>query len=862
MTEKLKTKTTWVKSTDFLAGLALFFASIFFFYDLFDGKYLLTERDLGPYFIPPRSFWVESIKNGDFPLWNPYQFSGQPFFANPQHGMLYPLNGLFFLFPFDLAFNAIIVLHFFLGGLFTYLFLKDLKVNPSTSQPKEGLLRVDPERCIPALPSNTGGGAVERVNSTGALISGLIFMLSGYILSVHSLLTILLSSAWTPLIMMFFRRAISGNGFKNEIITSILITISFLGGGIEIVYGNFFILLMMVIFSPSAHSSPLHGVIPVEAGIQKNTGFRVLPGMTKCIRLMSPCIKGMRSLIVVFILFLFLSAIQLIPFLELFHHSIRGNGISYHEATIWSFAPKDILLFFLPDAYGYFLDMKKYWINQCWFKTLYTGGLPFLLSSYFFIFGKDRKLYFVLMLFSLFLSLGIYNPLYTFVFKYVPFFNGIRYPAKFLYIFILVLSITAGLGFQRLIEILKGSESKRLKSFFTIFLIICGLFLLLLVLGHRELEHFLTVRGFDFPQFNHLSVNLFHIKRFFFYLVLFSLLIRIGVEVKWKGWAKILLILFLTTDLFGNMGFYGKERTSNYFQKTKILEMISSDRDRFRVFSTAKTISQDTTVLIGDPSALSIFKEKHLPSMNLFYRLHDIWGIDVIRLKRMDDLYKAFIGTPSISSTNLINLYGVKYIISVTPLEENHQFELIYARIEGLQGQKEDLLKENTIKLYKNQGPILRGWLVKDFKVMDSDDMLSKMTSKDFHPDREVLFEEEPKFNPPSRHLEGGGERMEKGVGIISESNNKLRLHVETPENTFLVLNDTYFPGWKAYVNGKKTKIYRADYAFRAIPLNAGTHQVEFIYDPMSFKLGAGVTLLGILGCIGLGCIARRKRKA
>ena len=66
-------------------------------------------------------------------------------------------------------------------------------------------------------------------------------------------------------------------------------------------------------------------------------------------------------------------------------YSIRGNGISYQEATIWSFAPKDALLFFLPDAYGYFLDMKKYWITQCWLKTLYTGGLPFILSLIFFL---------------------------------------------------------------------------------------------------------------------------------------------------------------------------------------------------------------------------------------------------------------------------------------------------------------------------------------------------------------------------------------------------------------------------------------------------------------------------------------------
>ena len=68
-----------------------------------------------------------------------------------------------------------------------------------------------------------------------------------------------------------------------------------------------------------------------------------------------------------------------------------------------------------------------------------------------------------------------------------------------------------------------------------------------------------------------------------------------------------------------------------------------------------------------------------------------------------------------------------------------------------------------------------------------------------------------------------------------------------------LVLSDMYYPGWKAFVDGEETKIYRADYTFRAIPLNAGTHQVEFVYDPISFKVGAGVTVLGILGCIGMG---------
>jgi uncharacterized membrane protein YfhO len=86
-----------------------------------------------------------------------------------------------------------------------------------------------------------------------------------------------------------------------------------------------------------------------------------------------------------------------------------------------------------------------------------------------------------------------------------------------------------------------------------------------------------------------------------------------------------------------------------------------------------------------------------------------------------------------------------------------------------------------------------------------------------------------------------------------------LDLQVTAEENSLLVLSDTYYPGWKAFVDGKGTNIYRADYTFRAVPLNAGTHRVRFVYDPMSFKLGAGVTILGILGCIGMGWIGRRR---
>jgi hypothetical protein len=305
------------------------------------------------------------------------------------------------------------------------------------------------------------------------------------------------------------------------------------------------------------------------------------------------------------------------------------------------------------------------------------------------------------------------------------------------------------------------------------------------------------------------------------------------------------------------MGYYGREKTSDYFKKTKSLEMISSDRRDFRVFSTPKTIAFDTPILIGTATYLEFLKEKSMPSFSLVHQFYDIWGMDVIRLKRTEELYKSFTNTSTILATNFLDLYGVKYISSVTPLGKDPRLKLIYARLEGLQGKKKDLLKENTIKLYKYQNALSRGFLVKDFNVVkDPKEILSAMSKKNFDPRKKVFLEEEPKWPVTVSHLYKDS-RLAKHVEFISESNNRLKLLVRTKEKGFFVLSDTYFLGWKVFINGKEGKIYRANYNFRAIPLNAGEYEIQFFYNPIVFKIGIMISLLTLFGIVAY--FVRRK---
>lgn len=77
---------------------------------------------------PWRYLTVEAEKNGQLPLWNPYNFSGTPLLANFQSGVFYPLNIFFFIFPFSTAWSLLIFFQPLLTMIFMYLFLRNLRL--------------------------------------------------------------------------------------------------------------------------------------------------------------------------------------------------------------------------------------------------------------------------------------------------------------------------------------------------------------------------------------------------------------------------------------------------------------------------------------------------------------------------------------------------------------------------------------------------------------------------------------------------------------------------------------------------------------------------------------------------------------
>ncbi len=62
-----------------------------------------------------------------------------------------------------------------------------------------------------------------------------------------------------------------------------------------------------------------------------------------------------------------------------------------------------------------------------------------------------------------------------------------------------------------------------------------------------------------------------------------------------------------------------------------------------------------------------------------------------------------------------------------------------------------------------------------------------------------------------------------------------------------VVVSELFYPGWRATVDGTDTPIYRADHALRAVLVPAGRHSVEMVFDPLSFRVGAVISLATLL---------------
>jgi hypothetical protein len=247
-----------------------------------------------------------------------------------------------------------------------------------------------------------------------------------------------------------------------------------------------------------------------------------------------------------------------------------------------------------------------------------------------------------------------------------------------------------------------------------------------------------------------------------------------------------------------------------------------------------------TQILQGDEEVFRVYNEWRLPgNYGCVYGLEDIWGASPLYVGRYEELvYRLPI-------ERVWQLLNVKYVITwrkaLVP-----ETEVLYEEPKEL-----DTTYVHRLNEY---GP--RAYVVHQVEVIEKDDRVLERMREEFDPRQVVILPHRPDLALPSQA------KGESSVVILERQPERMVLEVDMAANGLLILSEVYYPGWRAYADGEEVPIYRADHVLRAVPLRAGHHRVEMLFDPPWPKVGlavSGVTLLLAAVLIGMA-MARRKK--
>ena len=132
--------------------------------------------------------------------------------------------------------------------------------------------------------------------------------------------------------------------------------------------------------------------------------------------------------------------------------------------------------------------------------------------------------------------------------------------------------------------------------------------------------------------------------------------------------------------------------------------------------------------------------------------------------------------------------------------------------------------------------------------IPDANKQLERLKDASFNPEQAVIVSTQPNLPDP----QNGAAVTNSNVEIVSGGINEITVRADVPGVSVLVLSQTYYPGWKAIVDGKETEVFDANLLLTGVGLGPGAHEVRFVFDPLSFKIGALLSVVSAIMIIAL----------
>jgi uncharacterized membrane protein YfhO len=645
------------------------------------------------------------------------------------------------------------------------------------------------------------------VNRAGAFLASVIFSYNGFFMGhvYAGHLTFVQSYIWIPMIFLCLHKFVNTLHVKHAILAGMFLGIQILAGFPQMA---FYTVLAVILFM----------TLQIAAWLKRGK-------MDSVCRL--AC-----GMVLIVLSGLSLAAIQILPTYEFMQLSSRSGGISYEFATIDSFDPLNFVTFLIPNFFGNPVD-STYWksteVWQFWELGAYAGIGPLLLLG---CVGKGaktrhvRRFFILALLLSLFLSLGQYNPVYRLIY-HLPGFHHFRIPAQILYLYIFSVSILAGMGLDNISELESYSSSYKIILGLGI-LFFAGLVAMLLF--EPSLFFSYVFKLIQRPEFSpdlmtrlHAIVKVSLFTGAGFFVVTAGLIHLIHKRLARHSLAIAIFLAVMTLDLWTFSNVLIKTTDLSLDQKKMaLLNGLNSDLDIHRI---------------------AVMNDSRVPNDGLVYRYQDIQGYDPLILKRYLSYINRSQNTPQCAEA--VNVEHVRDL-------DNHLIRMLNVKY----------AISNHTGLLKTSDPLPRAYIVHKAITLSSTKLLDFMMSDDFDPRQMVAFEDlqqKEAFSLSPRAAFGLGENgspecsMTDGTEycrVKAYKNEEIALSATMNHDGYLVLSEINYPGWVAYVNGRKRPLLTGNYIFRVLPLPKGNHDIVMRFEPRSFRVGI------IISAVTLCCFA------
>lgn len=807
---------------DLPALAALIAALLVVFWKVVFTPAMFFYRDIFAYTYPHARFIHESLRSGELPYWNPYLHFGSPVLSNPNFLFFYPSTFLQALFPVDFAFTMHFVGHLGLAGVGTYFLAR----------------RWSQSHCA-------------------ALFAGVVFMLSGPVLSLGNFYNQVAASAWIPWALLAADRAARARSLRPWVELTVVFAVQYLAGEPFTSVATILLSFAYALFCSGGFRHPLAA-----------ESRRVVAGFAASVALTVALVS-----------------IQLLPALDLLRNSRRGiEGLPFNETTSWSFHPLALLDTLVPDFFGSALHAPTLWSlvlscrNMPYFPSIFLGFIPvfFALAGWALAKEPRRKFVAVAALGLLVLSFGRFTPVFALAYLLVPPLSLVRFPIKLLVPAVLMIALLAGWGLDALRRWPMTPQEQPARKLVVPLAVFCAL------VGMAWLASFLIPRLLTEPaawilqrtnemflrgpagvlseaQVASAAESFLRLLQIHFPglagFALGGIVLVVGLKQR-NPWAHrvlpIIAGLAVCQLAWENSRVNPTVPKSFYTYHPPVLQHLNASETSGRV----AFLFREAEAPSDTPDAQGFLNLESIPDAASYHPIAQLAFRDRLVLARGTMLDR-------VESVSNIDVEGSfppflfeYWVMVMRGFSNADQADCLLGRsnvrYQVLRARQPSPVRREVAPifngspephwLYENLCATPRAFVTGSARVVkDVKERLETLADSAFDPLGEVLLASEG-GNPLA--AENGGSTG--SVEIVDRDANEVVLRACLDRPGYVVLLDRFDPNWRAALDGREAPILRANQLFRAVRAGPGEHEVRFTYRQRGLRTGALFSALAL----------------